>query len=275
MDRKIVDPGNVCPEEKTMGECEWSYHGSNGPNQWGTMTNAQSDLCYPYCSATTWQQSPIAIITAEAVYYSGLSEPKFKYERTRVSVGKLYHNFPITYPSGSNYSNTLTYNGITYNLTNIHCHHPSEHTWNASATNAGTTKIELHMVHTAQVGNPPQTQTLVVAIFYEPPGSSEEGKIVNQIVYNIDGSFHLDASTLIPDDITYFTYLGSLTTPGCNPNVNWLLMHNVRPIDGDYVQDFKSALENDYGYGYNARPVQVQLTGTNGTQVYTNFDPNP
>ena len=39
------------------------------------------------------------------------------------------------------------------------------------------------------------------------------------------------------DKLEYFSYKGSLTTPGCNQAVIWTIMARVLPIKGKYVSN--------------------------------------
>jgi carbonic anhydrase len=158
----------------------------------------------------------------------------------------------------------FSYNGILYNLLSFHFHHPSEHLHYALKT-----KIEVHLVHSAQIGDPPQTQSLVVGIFMDTPDAVRgDGKILKDVVDNVDKSFDVNATDLLSGTSEYYTYQGSMTTPDCAINVIWPLMNGAMPVYDDYVQDFKSTLESKYNWGYNARDVQDQLEGT---KVYTNI----
>ena len=101
-----------------------------------------------------------------------------------------------------------------------------------------------------------------------PDAVRGDGKILKDVVDNVDKSFDVNAADLLSGTSEYYTYQGSMTTPDCAINVIWLLMNGAMPVYDDYVQDFKSALENKYNWGYNARDVQDQL---DGTKVYTNI----
>jgi carbonic anhydrase len=240
--------------------CEWSYTGSTSPKHWGTLRH-NGELCYPLCGSTTSQQSPIDL-AGNFVLDRNMPVPVFNYTRTHVNVTLSHNNFAVNYPAGG--SNTLSYNGILYNLLSFHFHHPSEHLQHALKT-----KIEVHLVHSAQIGDPPQTQSLVVGIFMDTPDAVRgDGKILKDVVDNVDKSFDVNAADLLSGTSEYYTYQGSMTTPDCAINVIWLLMNGAMPVYDDYVQDFKSALENKYNWGYNARDVQDQL---DGTKVYTNI----
>jgi len=237
--------------------CEWSYTGSNGPQHWGTLHN-RNGICWPLCaSISTSQQSPINIYTDKVTSDPNLPEPEFNYSNTSVNVRVHHNNCAVFYPSGS--SNTLSYNGTTYDLVGFHFHHPAEH-----PINGATAKIEVHLVHSAQTGNPPQA--LVVATFMDQPSTDPEaGKILKDVVDNVGGSFNVNATDLLPATLQYFTYQGSMTTPPCAENVIWLVLYGAMSVFDNYVLKFKSALEDKYNWGYNARDVQ----SLNGRTVYS------
>ncbi|MBM3337724.1 MAG: carbonic anhydrase family protein, partial [Betaproteobacteria bacterium] len=60
----------------------------------------------------------------------------------------------------------------------------------------------------------------------------------------------INPAELLPADPTYFSYVGSLTTPPCTEDVKWHVMR--QPIEISYAQlaAFKKL------YKMNARPVQ-------------------
>jgi len=241
-------------------ECHWSYDGDTGPTKWGALTRNGGTLCFPLCAGTdSSQQSPIDIETDATTRDPTLPTIRFNYSGTTVNVTAAHNNFTANFPSESN-NNTLSYKDTTYHLVNFHFHHPAEHHSNGVAMGP----IELHLVHSA--GTPPQTQTLVVAVFMAIPSvNSDDGKILGELVDNVDKSIVVDASKLLPPACPYFAYQGSLTTPPCTEGVTWLLVDMGMPVHMDNVRKFKSGLEAKYSYGYNARGVQR----LNGRTVYS------
>jgi carbonic anhydrase len=241
-------------------KCHWSYDGDTGPTKWGTLAQNGGTLCFPLCADTdASQQSPIGIQTDAITLDPTLPTLRFNYSSSTVNVTAGHNNFAANYPSGSN--NTLSYKDTTYHLGSFHFHHPAEHHANGVAMGP----IELHLVHSA--GTPPQTRILVVAIFMSIPSvNPDDGKILEELVDNVDKSIDVDASKLLPATCPYFTYRGSLTTPPCTEGVTWLLVDMGVPVHMDHVRKFKSSLEAKYNYGCNARGLQR----LNGRTVYCN-----
>jgi carbonic anhydrase len=55
---------------------------------------------------------------------------------------------------------------------------------------------------------------------------------------------------LLPAERSYFTYMGSLTTPPCSEGVTWFVLKQRVPISADEVAAFSKV------YPHNARPTQ-------------------
>ena len=240
-------------------KCHWSYDGDNNPRKWGALAQNGGKLCFPLCADTdTSQQSPIDIQTNAITADPTLPTLGFSYSSTTVNVTGGHNNFTANYPAGGR--NTLFYKGTSYKLQGFHFHHPAEHQANGVAMGP----IELHLVHSAAPR--PQTRLLVVAVFMGIPSANpDDGKILAELVDNVDQSIDVDATKLLPNARPYFTYQGSLTTPPCTESVTWLLVDMGMPVHLDNVQKFKSGLEAKYNYGCNARGVQR----LNGRTVYS------
>jgi carbonic anhydrase len=61
----------------------------------------------------------------------------------------------------------------------------------------------------------------------------------------------IDVNELLPVERTYYTFMGSLTTPPCNEGVLWIVLKNPVPIAAEQVGVFGKL------YALNARPVQA------------------
>ena len=60
----------------------------------------------------------------------------------------------------------------------------------------------------------------------------------------------MDLSDLLPTDRSYYTYMGSLTTPPCSEGVLWMVMKNPVPVSAEQIAIFARL------YPMNARPIQ-------------------
>jgi carbonic anhydrase len=60
----------------------------------------------------------------------------------------------------------------------------------------------------------------------------------------------LDASTLLPEDGTFFRFKGSLTTPPCTEGLTWSVYEQPIHISKEQLATFLKVIGN------NARPIQ-------------------
>ena len=60
----------------------------------------------------------------------------------------------------------------------------------------------------------------------------------------------INASSLLPENLEYYSYSGSLTTPPCSQNVSWNVMKMPIEASAEQIEQFMAI------YQMNARPVQ-------------------
>jgi len=77
----------------------------------------------------------------------------------------------------------------------------------------------------------------------------------------------VNPSAILPSDLSFYTYSGSLTAPACSEVVTWIVVSNVRTVSNSQLTAFRTAqfsstklIESNY------RPIQP----TNGRLVRTN-----
>ena len=75
-----------------------------------------------------------------------------------------------------------------------------------------------------------------------PQNAGEKNALVGKNINAID---------LLPKDMTYFNYSGSLTTPPCTEGVNWMLLAAPTELSTEQIAQFTAL------YKSNARPVQA------------------
>ena len=64
-------------------------------------------------------------------------------------------------------------------------------------------------------------------------------------------SVNIDVAINVPKDIYAYHYIGSLTTPPCTENVQWLVMKNPIAMSKEQLAAFASRLQ------HNNRPTQA------------------
>ena len=237
-------------EKEAHHDVHWSYFdGPGGPENWGNLSKAN------LACSTGKTQSPININVDRAVK-AELPPLEFLYRPSPLSIVDNGHTVMVNYGEGSN----LLVDGRQYRLVQFHFHKPSE-----EAINGERTDMVVHLVHQhydgslAVVGVLMNTKTLASA--KKSWFGSEAGKEnpMIQTLWNnvplVKGKTEtpgvmIDVNQLLPADRSYFTYMGSLTTPPCSENVLWFVMKNPIYVSEEQVKNF------DRIYPMNARPLQ-------------------
>ena len=238
------------PADKDAHDVHWSYvDGPGGPENWGNLS--KDNLA---CSKGK-TQSPININIDRAVK-AELAPLEFLYRPSPLSIVDNGHTVMVNYGEGSN----LLVDGRQYRLVQFHFHKPSE-----EAINGERTDMVAHLVHQHHDGSLVVVGVLMSA---KKPSSVKKSwfgdeavkeNAMIQTLWNnvplIKGKTEMpgvmiDVNHLLPADRSYFTYMGSLTTPPCSENVLWFVMKNPIYVSEEQVKNF------DRIYPMNARPLQ-------------------
>lgn len=213
---------------------DWSYSGNNGPDHW------------PGVCATGTMQSPIDIHEAHSVSMPTLG---FHYSRSRLRVSDDGHSLNVDLDQGS----FLRLGAERYELQSIDFHTPGEERVEGKGT-----PLSAHLVHESTDGK----IAVVVVRFVVGPANPVLDDILEhlpprqgQVISPSERNFN--AERLLPTDLAYYTYEGSLTTPPCTEDVRWLVLREIMHASPQQL-DRLSALHPN-----NARPVQP----TNGRDV--------
>ena len=57
----------------------------------------------------------------------------------------------------------------------------------------------------------------------------------------------IEPMDLLPDDLSYYYYQGSLTTPGCSEVVQWFLLRNAVSVPADFLEALRTTVNNEDG----------------------------
>jgi carbonic anhydrase len=211
----------------------WSYEGEGAPGNWSKL-----DGKYATCG-TGKRQSPIDIRDGIKV---DLEPIKFDYKWANFRVVDNGHTIQANIGEG----NTITVMGRTYQLVQFHFHRPSEEKVRGKAFD-----MVAHLVHKDDDG-----KLAVIAVLMEK-GASEHPVI--QTIWNnmplevnqdVSPSTTIDLNRILPDERSYYTYMGSLTTPPCTEDVLWMVFKKPIIVTEQQVAIFAKLYKN------NARPVQ-------------------
>ena len=156
-------------------------------------------------------------------------------------IGNAHRLSPSLFAPG----NSIEVMGRRYELAQFHFHRPSE-----ERIDGRQFDMVVHLVH-----KDPEGRLAVVAVLLER-GSAQP---VVQKVWNnlplekgeeVPARDTLDLAALLPAERSYFTYMGSLTTPPCSEGVLWMVMKQPVTISPEQIGIFARL------YPMNARPIQ-------------------
>lgn len=211
----------------------FTYEGEDGPEHWGDLSPA-----YATCKNGK-SQTPIDITTTVK---ESLAPLQLNYNPTALRLINNGHTIQANYDAGS----TMTMGGQTYNLVQFHFHTPSEHTINGKRYD-----MELHLVHKNAAGDlavvgilmeKGAASNLLQSLWSNLPDQVNQEKVVSNVMFNIKDS--------LPADQKYYNYSGSLTTPPCSENVNWILLKAPVTVSADQVGVLEKLFVT------NSRPIQ-------------------
>jgi carbonic anhydrase len=249
---------SVLPGADAVPPGAWNHDPESpiGPLHWG-------EIGFPTCSEGT-SQSPVNIETKALARYSG-SPLLLRYESSELAVENTGHVVEVPIPA--DVMDTLQIGGASYRLAQYHFHAPSEH-----AVDGRQADVEAHFVHMNAQG-----AAAVIGVFFNigthpnevldrillaaPLIAGEEAHAGEaspaELFENIRG---VKAMRRAPVRVeSFYTYDGSLTTPGCTEDVRWSVLANGGHVSMDAVDHLHTVIKGfpDYdGYPNNNRPLQ-------------------
>lgn len=210
----------------------WSYEGAGGPENWGKL-GADNAAC-----SSGKRQSPIDIRDGIGV---DLEPIQFAYRAANFSVIDNGHTVQVSLAGGS-----ISLLGKSYQLIQFHFHRPSEERVSGKAFD-----MVAHLVHKSEDG-----KLAVLAVLLE---QGNDNSLIQTVWNNLPlekneavrpPGLTLDLGQLLPENRSYYTYMGSLTTPPCSEGVLWLVLKQPQQMSSDQLAIFARLYKN------NARPIQ-------------------
>ena len=210
----------------------WAYEGAGAPANWGKLRNE-----YATCG-TGQRQSPIDI--REGIKVS-LETIRFDYKSTQFRIVDNGHTLQVSVGEGM----AMHVMGKRYELIQFHFHRPAE-----ERVNGKLYDMVVHLVHKNDEG-----QLAVIAVLLE---KGSEHPLIQTLWNNmpleremeVSPAEPIDLMKLLPEIRSYWTYMGSLTTPPCTEGVLWMVMKQPLQVSADQIAIFSRLYRN------NARPVQ-------------------
>lgn len=218
---------------KTDDGPHWSYSGDNGPENWATL-----DPSFAVCGSGA-EQSPVDLAELEG---ADLPDLEMTYLPTPLAILHDGHTVKVAAQGGG----TLNVGDGVFTLSQFHFHSPSEHT-----VEGRSFPLEMHLVHADDAGN----LAVVGVLFEEGDADPALAPLADNLPQPhsetaVEGAT-IDIAALLPKDLTYVGFAGSLTTPPCMEGVAWHVLTSARPASAEQLQQFKAAIP-----GTN-RPIQA------------------
>ncbi len=218
---------------------KWGYEGNIGPANWG-------DLSPEFAMCKTGKvQAPIDIST------KGLAKVttpiKTDYSPSKAIVVNNGHTIQVDLPAGG----YATLSDDDFNILQFHMHAPGEETVDGKRY-----PFNAHLVHINPGDSENDTERgklAVIGIFFQEGKENAALKPIFDVMPAKTGKVVMkekfDASKLLPKSLAYYSYSGSLTTPGCNEGVTFYILKTPVEMSAAQLAQFKKI------FPMNARPV--------------------
>lgn len=222
-------------ETASSKETPWSYKGETGPEFWSSL-----DPSFKMCEEGE-MQSPINIQSEQVKKASTKNDLNINYNKETYVIKDTGYAITAT-PIDS--ENSIKLNKDTYILDHLHFHYPSEH-----QVNGKSYPMEIHFVHKNQ-----NNELAVIGVFVKEGEKNKQITDLLSTVSEVDGegdqTVRLDLNKWIPNDKTYYQYIGSLTTPPCTEGVIWNIFANSIEMSQEQISTFIEL------FPQNNRPIQ-------------------
>jgi carbonic anhydrase len=224
----------------------WDYEGAKGAEHWSEL-----DPDYAVCN-TGKEQSPIDIQNTEkadlpALRFESKSGPLKYLVNNGHTIRVNYHDAPGT-------GNLLIVGDKTYQLTQFHFHHPSE-----EYIHGNPYAMVAHLMYRSSDGKAVGVAVLLKAgsanatiakIWEHMPRT--ESKVLTDFSHQEEevAGVEINPAGLLPDNLAYYTYMGSVTAPPCTEGVKWLVLKTPVDISERQINAFARL------YPHDVRPIQ-------------------
>ena len=225
-----------CGKKEKGHAPHWAYEGATGPDHWGEF--------FKTCGVGK-SQSPIDIT---GPFTDTTSALKVSYAKSKLRILNNGHTIQVNYDAGS----SMTIDDKKYELLQFHFHKPSE-----ERINGERKAMVIHFVHKSA-----DEKLAVIGVLLD---KGDENAIIKNIWSNLPKeenkeavieNSEINASDLLPKNLAYYHFTGSLTTPPCTEGVSFYILKNTMQVSGQQVTEFP--------FEMNARPTQP----LNGRVIY-------
>ncbi|HCM89857.1 MULTISPECIES: carbonic anhydrase family protein [Vagococcus] len=138
-------------------------------------------------------------------------------------------------------------NNRNFEFQQFHFHAKGEHTIDGKDF-----PLELHLVHQSESG-----KMAVIAIHFE---IGTENPTIDNILNHLDESDfdnHINLLDLVPKNLDYYHYLGSLTTPPLTENVEWYVLIEAMTLSKEQLRKITTIHKDNYRETQDLGPRKV------------------
>lgn len=217
---------------RPRGNAPWAYDGEGGPEHWGRLKPE-----YAVC-ANGKRQSPIDLRDGIRVDQPPI---EFAWQSSHFRIVDTGHTVRVALGGSA-----ISLLGKRYELEHVDFRRPAEERVNGKGF-----EMSAQFVHKAEDG-----RLAVVAVLIE---RGSENPFIQTLWNHLPlernepvapPGVAVDPAKFLPAERGYFTYMGSLTTPPCTENVQWLILKQPVQASAEQIAIFSRLYRN------NARPLQ-------------------
>jgi carbonic anhydrase len=210
----------------------WDYQGPRGAEHWSAL-----DPEYAVCNVGK-EQSPIDIRSPQKGHLAPL---RFEYKSEPLQyVINNAHTIRVNYHDAPGTGSFLVVGNKRYQLTQFHFHRPSE-----EYVHGKQYDMVLHLMHQASDG-----EVVGVAVFLKTGSANPTVQQIWDHMPRSEGQLavtgvELDPAAMLPHDISYYMYMGSLTAPPCTEGVRWFVLKTPVELSAAQISAFAKLYPND------------------------------
>ncbi|QLA06964.1 carbonic anhydrase [Enterobacter ludwigii] len=212
---------------------DWGYEGLTGPEHWGSLSPD-----YALCQ-TGKNQSPVNI---RNVLKTNQNKLLLNFKAGRQQIINNGHTIQVNMVGG----NSMKLDDKIFTLQQFHFHAPSE-----NEIDGKNYPLEGHFVYKDETGS----LAVLALMFQDGNENSELAKVLQKLPARVSQSASLkqevDIKAMLPENLAFYRFSGSLTTPPCSEGVVWMVLEEPVSASHEQIERFKDVLHNA-----NNRPTQ-------------------
>lgn len=200
----------------------------------------KAEFLIDYCHQADWlpqngqRQSPIDIQTSQIEDNDDLADVQVNFSKMSTTFFNNGQNLQLLGKGQARINHRL------FDFVQLHFHADSEHRIDGSSF-----PLEGHFLFQAPNGQP-----AVIGVLYQIGEHNLDFEQVLQQYDQQQGAGDFSVASLIPENKSYYHYIGSLTTPPLTEGVEWYVMKNTLEVSYPQLQQFISI------HGKNNRDCQ-------------------